>query len=159
MSPETTDVPAVHLVRTFAAPPERVYRAWLDPEILRRWMFAGERSVERVEVEERVGGAHRTFQLDLEGTEIGGFESTIVELVPDQRIVLEWGFVGPDREADPSHASRLTVSLAPVADGATELTLVHERLDGLHADMPEVAGMVGTGWGLALENLAAVFPE
>jgi len=33
---EPSDV-AVRLQRTIPAPPERVYRAWLDPELMRRW--------------------------------------------------------------------------------------------------------------------------
>jgi hypothetical protein len=41
----------------------------------------------------------------------------------------------------------------PGADGATDLTLVHERLDALRAAMPHVADHVGTGWGTALDKL------
>lgn len=146
---------AVRITRTIAAPPARVYRAWLDPELLRSWLAPASLSVKQVEVEERVGGHHRTWQVDPGGEDVGGFEATIVELVPEQRIVFEWGFVGPERVADPSHASLLTVSFAAAPEGATELTLVHERLDALHAAMPEIAENIGRGWGMALDKLEA----
>ena len=32
------DLPVITIVRDFAAPPDRVYRAWTDPELVVRWM-------------------------------------------------------------------------------------------------------------------------
>jgi uncharacterized protein YndB with AHSA1/START domain len=145
--------PVVHITRTIAAPPHRVYRAWLDPQTLQQWMVAGDRHVERVEVDERVGGVHRTWQATPDGTPAGGFESEIVEMVPDERLVLRWGFAGPDRTAGPVYDSLLTVTLAAAGDDATVLTLVHERLDDLHTAMPEVAAKVEHGWNDALDRL------
>ena len=150
MSTDTTE--AVRLNRVIAAPPSRIYRAWLDPELLRRWFAAGSMSVTRAEVDERVGGVFRIWQAS-DGEDAGGFESEIVELVPDERIVFNWHFVGPER--DPDAVSRLTITLREV-DGGTELTLVHERLGALRAALPEVADRVATGWALALDNLARV---
>jgi uncharacterized protein YndB with AHSA1/START domain len=144
---------AVRLQRTIPAPPERVYRAWLDPELLSRWMAPGSLNVTRAEVDERVGGRYRIWHADLEG-EVGGFEAELLELVPGERIVLRWGFVGPDRLAGPTFDSLLTVTLREAPGGATELTLVHERLDALRNALPEVADKVGVGWELALDKLA-----
>lgn len=152
MSPTTT--PTVRIERTLAAPPERVYRAWLDPDLLRRWMAAGEFHVTRADVDERVGGRFEIFQAGPDGVHRGGFSCEIVALEPPARIAIRWGFVGPDRVADPAHDSMLTVTFEPVDDG-TRMTLVHERLEGLHAAMPEVAERVGTGWELATAKLPA----
>ncbi len=155
MTAKTTTDPgtAVRLQRTIAAPPARVYRAWLDPELLQRWLAAGDRSVTRAEVDERPGGRFRTWQADATGADAGGFACELVELVPNERIVMNWGFVGPQRRDGPSFDSRLTVTLRPVPDG-TELELVHERLEALRAAMPEVAGNVSAGWEMALDKLA-----
>jgi uncharacterized protein YndB with AHSA1/START domain len=144
---------AVRLQRTISAPPERVYRAWLDPELLSRWMAPGSLTVTRAEVDERVGGRYRIWQSGPEG-QSGGFEAELLELVPAERIVLRWGFVGPDRLAGPTFDSLLTVTLREAPGGATELTLVHERLDALRDALPEVADKVGVGWELALDKLA-----
>jgi uncharacterized protein YndB with AHSA1/START domain len=144
---------AVRLQRTIPAPPERVYRAWLDPELLSRWMAPGSLNVTRAEVDQRVGGRYRIWHSGLEG-EVGGFEAELLELVPAERIVLRWGFVGPDRLAGPTFDSLLTVTLREAPGGTTELTLIHERLDALRDALPEVAAKVGVGWELALDKLA-----
>jgi uncharacterized protein YndB with AHSA1/START domain len=154
----TAETPVVRLTRRIPAPPELVYRAWLEPELIGRWMAPGSMSVTRAEVDERVGGAHSVWQSDADG-ERGGFESEILELEPGRRIVFAWGFVGPERVADPAQTSRLTLTFAEAPGGETDLTLVHERLAALAAAMPGMAGMVETGWGLALDKLAATVGE
>jgi uncharacterized protein YndB with AHSA1/START domain len=150
-----TTMTEVRLQRTIAATPDRVYRAWLEPEMLRRWLAPGEMTVRRVEGDERVGGAYRIWQASPEGDDVGGFEWELLELVPAERIVFLWRFVGPDRKADPALDSRLTVTLREVPGGATELTLVHDRLDAFAAAMPDVTELVGPGWGMALDKLPA----
>ncbi len=90
------------------------------------------------------------------GADAGGFECELLELVPDQRLVFRWGFVGPERTHGPTYDSLLTVTLREAPDGATLLTLVHERLDELAAAMPRVAESVGPGWQMVLDKLAAL---
>ncbi len=114
-------------------------------------------SVTRVEGDERVGGTYRIWQANADGEDVGGFEWELLELVADERIVFLFRFVGPDRFADPAHDSRLTVTLRGTRDGATELTLVHDRLDAFAAARPEIGAMVGPGWEMALDKLVATF--
>jgi uncharacterized protein YndB with AHSA1/START domain len=142
----------VRLERSFVARPHEVYRAWLDPEPVSRWMAPGDLRVTRVEIDERVGGRYRIWQADRSGP-AGGFDCELVALVPDRRIVFRWGFVGPDRASGPAYDSLLTVTLHEAAGGGTTLTLVHERLDDLAQAMPDVAENVGPGWELALDKL------
>jgi uncharacterized protein YndB with AHSA1/START domain len=149
---------AVRLQRTIPAPPDQVYRAWLDPDMMRRWLAPGGLEVMRAEVEEHVGGRYRVWHAGSEG-EVGGFECELLELVANERIVWRWGFVGPDRDTGPTYDSLLTVTLARPPDGATELTLVHERLDDLREAMPDVADAVGPGWEMALDKLVALAQE
>jgi uncharacterized protein YndB with AHSA1/START domain len=143
---------AVRLQRTIPGPPDRVYRAWLDPDLLARWMAPGALDVTRAEVDERVGGHFRIWHASADG-DVGGFEAELLELVPGERIVFRWGFVGPDRLAGPTYDSLLTITLREAPDGGTALTLVHERLDELAAALPDVADSVGRGWELALDKL------
>ena len=154
MTAMTTGQSTVRLERTIPATPHQVYRAWLEPELLRQWMAPGGLEPTRAEVDERPGGRYRIWHADA-GTEAGGFDCEVLELVPDERLVFRWGFVGPDREAGPSYDSLLTITLRAAADGGTVLTLVHERLEALAAAMPQVAANVGTGWESALDKLPA----
>jgi uncharacterized protein YndB with AHSA1/START domain len=156
MTTSSQSTPVVLIERLIPAPPHRVYRAWLEPDLLVRWLAPGSAEVERVEVDERIGGRFRIWQRK-NGQSIGGFECEFAELVPDQRIVLRWGFVGPERDAGPSFGSLLTVTFASAADGqATQLTLRHERLDELHRAKPEVARHVAEGWQLVFDKLDAL---
>src|SRR5262249_31172275 len=85
-----TGQPAVRLERTIPASPAQVYRAWLDPELLVRWMAQGTYTVTRAEVDERDGGHFRIWHADASGTAAGGFDSELAELIPGQRIVFRW---------------------------------------------------------------------
>ena len=113
------------------------------------------RTVRKAEVDERVGGRLSIWHADGAGNDVGGSESEIVELVPGERIVLHWQFVGPDRTTDPAMATRLTVTFTPTPDG-TQLDLTHDLLDGLRDRYPHIAEQVGPGWESALDALVAV---
>lgn len=154
----TAEQAVVRLQRTIPATPERVYRAWLEPELLRRWLAPASFTVTRAEVDERVGGHHRIWQAGADG-DVGGFDCELLELVPNQRIVFLWRFVGPERIADPAHDSRLTITLREAPGGGTALTLVHERLDAIDAAMPGMAENAKRGWDQALEQLAGAIGE
>ncbi len=58
---------AVAVERVIASPRSRVYRAFLDPELLARWMGPDGFAVSVATVDERVGGEHRIEMLDSEG--------------------------------------------------------------------------------------------
>ncbi len=154
MSTHTETTATVRLERTIPATPHEVYRAWLDPELVSQWFFAGDRRVSRVEVDERVGGHHRIWH-SRDNEPHGGFDCELLELVPDRRIVFLWRFVGPERDIDSSLDSRLTVSFDEAPGGGTTLSLVHEQLDAFAAAMPQVSANVEAGWSSALDNLEA----
>jgi uncharacterized protein YndB with AHSA1/START domain len=49
--------PYIHIVQIFAAPPEALFDAWLQPQILHRWMsFNGTGEIQEVVAQHRVGG-------------------------------------------------------------------------------------------------------
>ena len=151
-------LPAVQLERVIPSPPSDVYRAWLDPALLQRWMAPGFKVI-RAEVDARVGGHLRIWHADDRGSDLGGFECEIVQLVPDERIVFRWGFVGPQRTAGPVYDSLLTISLKAAKGNATVLTLLHERLDDLAAAMPAGAAQVEAGWEMVLDKLGTLLRD
>ena len=83
---------AVELSRVVRAPRSRVYRAFLEPDLVARWLAPGGGSVvATATVDERVGGVHRVEMLDEHG-DAHMFDSVIQELVEDERIVLIFKF-------------------------------------------------------------------
>jgi uncharacterized protein YndB with AHSA1/START domain len=146
-------VTSVTLQRTIPASPATVYRAWLDPDLLVRWAAPVGYDAARVEVDERVGGHYRCWHVDADGEPFGGFDCEIIELVPDERIVLRWEFVGPDRRPLADTSSRLTVTLRAVPPDACELTLVHDRLEDLERRSPGMTDATRRGWSGTLARL------
>jgi hypothetical protein len=63
---------AVRLQRRIPANPDQVYRAWLEPELVRRWFAPEEMAVSNVEIDARVGGHFRVWQ-QADGVDVGGF--------------------------------------------------------------------------------------
>jgi uncharacterized protein YndB with AHSA1/START domain len=155
MSDQIAPPNAVLIERTFSAPAEKLYRAWLEPDLILQWMAPGSFTIPRAEVDERVGGKYSIWHSQ-DGEPQGGFESEILELVPNERIVFAWGFVGPERSDGPVYDSKLTVTFNEDPKGDTKLTLLHEQLDSLRAAMPEGAEMVGPGWDMVLDKLERV---
>ena len=88
-------LPTIEITREFDAPPERVFRAYTDPDLVVQWL--GPRRLEmRIETyDARSGGSYRYLHRDTDGTEYG-FHGVFHEVRPD-RIVQTWTFEGyPD---------------------------------------------------------------
>jgi uncharacterized protein YndB with AHSA1/START domain len=137
---------AVALERVIAAPRSKIYRAWLDPVMLARWMGPDDFSVTVATVDERVGGVHQVEMVDIEGGH-HTFVSVIEELVPDERIVFTFKFA-PEAEE-----TKLTVTFSDSEDGGTALRLDHERIttEGTLDNQS-----VNVGWGQTLAKLQAL---
>ena len=140
---------AVALERIIPAPRAKVYRAFLDPDLLARWMGPDGFSVTIATVDERVGGQHRVEMLDADG-DLHSFDSTILALMPDERIVMTWRF-NPGAED-----TLLTVTFRDAEDGGTALRLEHERIT---LTPPLDTQSVDIGWSQTLAKLAAYFDK
>ena len=136
---------AVTLRRVIRAPRARVYRAFLDPELVAQWLAPGGSVVSTATIDERVGGVHRVDMIDEHG-EAHLFDNVIQELVPDERIVLLFKF-GLDAEE-----TVLTVSFRD-ASGGTEVTLDHQRVP---LTGPLNQRSVDAGWNSVLDKLEGV---
>jgi uncharacterized protein YndB with AHSA1/START domain len=127
----------VELRRHLPAPPEEVFRAWTDPELMSQWLTPVGTATASVDL--RVGGAFSVV-MSGEGTTIE-HTGEYLEVEPPHLLVFTWR--SPFTGGEPSVVS---VRLVPVGPG-TELTLVHRQLP---ADAVEShAG----GWGQMLERL------
>lgn len=110
----------LHLSRTLAAPPAKVFRAWTDPAWLLRWWGPEGLNPHDPQVDLRPGGRFRLPMLAPDGTDhvaIGVYE----EVVPGERLVFSWGW-----ERDGAPSTRVTLLFLPVG-GGTRLMLTHER--------------------------------
>lgn len=140
----------VRFHRVLKAPAERVYRAFLDPKAMVKWLpphgFVGEVHA----MDARVGGAFRMSFTHFGNGRSHAFGGTYLELVPGQRLRYTDRFDDPNLPGE----MRVTVDLRPVVCG-TELTVVQE---GIPAAIP--VELCYLGWQESLAMLAAlVDPE
>jgi uncharacterized protein YndB with AHSA1/START domain len=136
----------VQLHRVLRAPSERVYKAFLDPATLERWLppygFTG-----RIhEMDATVGGGYRMSFTNFSTGSSHSFTVKYTELVPGERIR------HTDRFDDPNLPGEMQVSidLRAVACG-TELNITQE---GIPESIP--AEFCYLGWQESLEMLARV---
>jgi len=146
----TADQPddLVRITRIIDAPQEEVFRAWTEPEIIRRWWGPGEFTCPEAEVDLRPGGDYRLAMQPTAGDPfiVGG---TYREVEPPSRLVYTWRWeTGP--AADGSE-SLVAVEFHP-RGAQTELVLTHTEFPASHGPAP-----YKMGWEGGLDKLGAVF--
>ena len=132
----------VRLERVYPVAPEKVWRAWTDPQAVKQWFGSGKPdSVLAAEFDLRVGGR---FRIAFTGPDGGTNEASGVyqEVVPHRRLMFSWAW-----KSTPDRVSRITIDLAPKADG-TELRFVHDRFFDAKA-----ASNHQRGWTVMFEQL------
>jgi uncharacterized protein YndB with AHSA1/START domain len=140
----TEEAPELRITRRYPVAPEKVWRAWTDPQALSAWFGPGEpNSVSLAELDVRTGGRYRVrFRTpDGEEHEVSG---NYQEVVPHERLVFSWAW-----RSTPERVSRVTVVLR-AADGGTELDFRHERFFDAQAREGHARG-----WALTFEKLDA----
>ncbi len=126
-----TEPPAtIRVTRRFSAPPERVFDAFLEPEVAGRWLFATAlRPMTDVAIDARVGGSFRFAAR--RDDEIIEHRGEYIEIVPHRRLVFT--LATTDR---PRAVTRVTVEITPRKSGC-ELALTHERMPSDYANHAE----------------------
>ena len=140
----------LHFHRVLRAPPERVYRAFLDPDALVKFLPPHGFTAKVHHLDARVGG---TFRMSFTNFSHGGshaFGGTYLEMIPGERLVYN------DRFDDPNLPGEMavTIVLKPVSVG-TDLTITQ-------AGVPDVIPpeLCHLGWQETLLLLALlVEPE
>jgi uncharacterized protein YndB with AHSA1/START domain len=111
----------IRLHRVLRAPPERVYRAFLDADAMVKWLPPNGFTAKVHHMEARAGGSHRMSFTNFTTGKSHSFGGEYLELVPGERIRYT------DRFDDPNlpGAMNVTISLKKVFCG-TELNITQE---------------------------------
>jgi uncharacterized protein YndB with AHSA1/START domain len=139
--PDTT----VYLKRNFAAPMENVFRAWTEPEQVKKWFGPAGSSTPSAEIELRVGGKYR-FGLQFPGEDIFYVSGTYREIDPPSKLVFTWRWDKPDMDFG---ETLVTIEFHERRGYTTEVVLTHERFP-----TPEIREQHNQGWNSILDKLA-----
>src|SRR3954452_23104464 len=83
----------IKIEREFDAPAHLVYRAYTEPELVRRWWTAKRGEMTVVDIDLRVGGGWRYVMESPDGVEVA-FHGEYREIVPGERLVSAEGYEG-----------------------------------------------------------------
>ena len=149
---------AVRIERILPAPPERVFRAFLDPDLMRQWIAPDDLDIDRITVDARVGGRVEVWH-SRQGVSTGKFEGRFVKIDPPRELVYHWAFVGTEPEKGEYFDTLVQIELRPWSDAQTQVTVVHERLAELRRGAPHVYHRLVPGWENCLDKLGRVARE
>jgi len=140
----------VRVNHRFPASAEAVFDAWLDPELIGKWMFGPavrDEQVVRTLIDPRVGGAF-SFVVRRQGKEISHLGEYLTIERP-HRLVFTW------TTADSLPAtSRVTIEILSL-ENQCELTLTHE----IQPERLDYAARMEESWSKMLNVLEAALSE
>ncbi|QFQ89672.1 polyketide cyclase (plasmid) [Paracoccus kondratievae] len=133
----------IRLHRVIAASPDKIYRAFTEPDAIASWLPPYGFLCTVHELDARVGGRHRMSFRNFTTGQSHSFGGTYLELVPGERLVYTDGFDDPAMPGE----MRVTVVLTPVTVG----TEMHVEQDGVPDLIPAEACYLG--WQDSLHKL------
>ena len=133
----------VTLHRVLKAPADRVYRAFLDPDAMAKWLPPHGFTGRVLSIASRVGGSYRMQFTNLSTGHVHRFGGEYLELVPGERIVHTDRF----DDANLPGEMRTTITFTTVSVG-TDVKVVQE---GIPAMIPTEACYLG--WQESLQLL------
>ena len=133
----------IRLHRVLRATPERVYKAFLDPDAMAKWLPPNGFTGKVHHMDARVGGSHKMSFTNFTTGKSHSFGGTYVELKPNERIRYTDRF----DDKNLSGEMQVTVTLKKVVVG-TEINIVQE---GIPDVIPVEACYLG--WQESLQNL------
>ena len=140
----------VRLYRVLTAKPEKIYRAFLDPDAIAKWLPPNGYTCKVHHMDAKVGGTYKMSFTNFTTKKSMSFGGEFRELVENERLRYTDNFDDPNLSGE----IQVTVTLKEVSLG-TEMNIVQE---GLPTIIPLEACYVG--WQQSLNNLARlVEPE
>jgi uncharacterized protein YndB with AHSA1/START domain len=140
----------VRLYRVLTAKPEKIYRAFLDPDAMAKWLPPNGYTCKVHHMDAKVGGTYKMSFTNFTTKKSMSFGGEFRELVENERLRYTDNFDDPNLSGE----IQVTVTLKEVSLG-TEMNIVQE---GLPTIIPLEACYIG--WQQSLNNLARlVEPE
>jgi len=141
---KTENINTVRLHRVLQATPERIYRAFLDPDAMAKWLPPNGFTGEVHQLDAKVGGTYKMSFTNFTTGTSHSFGGTYLDLMPNERLCYTDKFDDPNLPGE----MQTTITLKQVFCG-TELNITQE---GIPAAIPVEACYLG--WQESLTLLA-----
>jgi len=128
------------IIREFAALRHSVWRAWTEPELVRRWWHAKRGEVTVCEIDLSVGGKWRYVMVTHDGFEVG-FHGEYREIVVDERLVTTETYEGLPEDVSEEDGTTINTAAFDEAEGWTRVTLLIEASSKASRDAIIETGM------------------
>jgi uncharacterized protein YndB with AHSA1/START domain len=131
----------LRITERFAAPLARVFSAWTDAAVLRRWFAPGDMRVPEAIADVRPGGRYRIVMEQADGQQhivTGEFR----DVIPNERLAFTWQWEGSEA------VTLVEIVFRAIDANHTELNLVHTQFGTTDARDKH-----GQGWRGCLVNL------
>ena len=107
------NLPTIRIIRDFDAPPDRVFKAWVDPELIVQWLGPKSSEIRIDKWDARTGGSYRYAAVQ-DGEEVAAFYGSFHEVRPGERLVQTFTWEGM-----PDGVSLDTMTFEDLGDGRT----------------------------------------
>jgi len=146
-----TDGHELSLTRVFDAPPEKVFRAWTDPELMKQWFVPRPWSIASVEADLRPGGHSNVVMRDPEGNEYPNL-GVYLEVVENEKLVFTNAFTAGWVPVSPQPLMVAIVTFEALEGGKTRYTARARHWTAQDREAHEKMGF-HEGWGQCADQL------
>ena len=108
-------LPVIRITRDFDASPEKVFRAWTDPDLVARWLGPRNSEIRIDSWDARTGGSYRYASVR-DGEEVAAFYGSFHEIRPTERLVQTFTWEGM-----PDGVSLDTMTFEDLGNGRTRV--------------------------------------
>jgi uncharacterized protein YndB with AHSA1/START domain len=108
-------LPVIRITRDFDASPEKVFRAWTDPDLVARWLGPRDSEIRIDSWDARTGGSYRYASVR-DGEEVAAFYGSFHEIRPTVRLVQTFTWEGM-----PDGVSLDTMTFEDLGNGRTRV--------------------------------------
>jgi uncharacterized protein YndB with AHSA1/START domain len=141
------------LTRIIDATPDKVYRAWSEPDLLKQWFAPAPYTTPVAELDVRAGGANLIVMRGPGGADMPN-QGVYLEVVPGEKIVFTNAYTSAWKPSDKPFMT-VILTFEPEAGGKTRYTARVRHWSVADREQHEQMGF-HQGWGLCADQLAAV---
>jgi uncharacterized protein YndB with AHSA1/START domain len=146
------NLPTIRIIRDFDAPPDRVFNAWVDPELIVQWLGPKSSEIRIDKWDARTGGSYRYASVQ-DGEEVAAFYGSFHEVRPGERLVQTFTWEGM-----PDGVSLETMTFEDLGDGRTR-TIGLSVVDSFEGRDAIMASGMDVGVNEGYEKLDALLAQ